>query len=241
MQLMGRVYHPFTTLGVDTPQELQEHITASRLAPLAEEYSDRLAKAPVHPPASDGLQRVQTLGTPDQQEPGDPAGFMSLSRFFQSSMALPAMLKEAGRLSGEAATAHQQTLTAAATAAAGAAARAAKQRAQPPENHQALHLLAAEAAQAVVASSPNPDDLSPAGFLDALEFVQMEAARHYAREGTKDLPIAVSEPGDDGDDNEAQDEQGPGTASQGKGLPRRDWRELLRPTESIRSARGPMA
>ena len=233
MQLMGRVYQPFTTLGVDTPQELQEHITANRLAPVAEQYASKLAKTPLRPPSSDGLQRLQTLVRPDQPQPDDPNGFISLSRFFQASTALPAMLKESGNMSGEAAAAQQETLAAAAAAAATAAAKATNGAAKP-QAHQALHLLAAEAAQAATAATLNPDDLSPAAFLDALEFVQMEAARHYAREGTQGIPVAVAAPGEDEEDSDMLKQEETGNAYKGDKSQERDWRELLKPEESIR-------
>ena len=235
--LTGRVYQPFTTLGVETPEGLQQHITASQLAPLAEQYASKLAKAPLHPPASDGLQRVQTLARPDPHDPSDPVGFMSLSRFFEESAALPALLKESGNMTGEEAAAQHQTLTAAAAAAA-AAGRRGKEGGGPPRPH-ALHLVAAEAAQTVSSASPNPDDLSPAAFLDTLEFVQLEAGRHLAKEGTRALPLEVAAPAEEEEEEEEEykeTDRGKETLKKGdrRKNKRRDWRELLSQTESIR-------
>ncbi|CDJ33844.1 uncharacterized protein EMH_0085870 [Eimeria mitis] len=153
-QLHGRVFQPFTTLGVDTPQELQQHITASQLAPLAAEYEAQLARAPLHPPATDGRQRIQTLARPDPHDPNDPndpnnpVGFVSLARFFEETAALPQLLRDAGNISGDEAAAQQQTLTAAAAAATAAAARDSSSRNQAPRSKpHALQLVAAEAAE----------------------------------------------------------------------------------------------
>ncbi|KAL8440025.1 hypothetical protein Efla_002373 [Eimeria flavescens] len=242
LQLAGRVYRPFTTLGVDTPEELQQHVTASRLAPLAEQYASQLASTPLLPPAADGLQRLQTLARPELPQPGDDtSGFMSLSRFFEASAALPAALKEAGSLSSEAAAAQQQLLASASAAATKAAshakgeAAAGQQQQQQQRGAHALELLAAEAAQTVSAASPDPTELSPAAFLDSLEFVQMEAAKQHAIKGTRGLPVAVSAPGEEEEEASLQEEALTEQQSRGAHTPqRRDWRELLKPEESIR-------
>ncbi|OEH80088.1 hypothetical protein cyc_07546 [Cyclospora cayetanensis] len=230
MQLMGRVYQPFTTLGVETPPELQKHITASQLAPLADKYATKLAKAPITPPASDGLQRIQSLARPEPLGQGEPEGFVSLSRFFQASTALPALLRESGKISEDAAAKQQQTLQAAATALARASA---KGTGRTPMQHNALHLVAAEAAETASAGSSNPDDINPAAFLEAVEFVQMEAARHYAREGTQKLPVVVAAPGEDEGD-QAGEEEATFEKSEGAKATQRNWQALLSTEESIR-------
>ncbi|CDI85795.1 hypothetical protein, conserved [Eimeria praecox] len=276
MLLVGRLYQPFTTLGVDTPEELKQHITACQLAPLAEQYSKELAKAPLHPPSTDGQHRVQTLMKHDPHDPhdsndpniasSDPTGFMSLSRFFEHSAALPALLQERGDISREETAAQQQTLAAAAAAAAQAAEQAARSKGgDSKKRHQgssssptpnALHLVAAEAAQTVSSASYSSQELSPAAFLDALEFVQVEAGRHYAREGVRDLSIAVAAPGEEEEEAEAEAAAAEAEAAaeptaaaaaaaaaadtrdtlQGdsKLKGRRDWRDLLSQAESIK-------
>ncbi|CDJ60597.1 hypothetical protein, conserved [Eimeria maxima] len=280
MLLMGRVYQPFTTLGVDTPEGLNEHITARQLVPLAKQYAGELSRAPLYPPSDDGRQRIQTIARPDPidpNDPNDPQGLMSLSRFFEDSTSLPALLKESGALTGQEAAAQQQALTTAAavvaktaaaaqgsrtttgtpaTAAAGTAGTAAG---GPRPKMTALHLVAAEAVQTVSSASPNPHELSPAAFLDALEFVQLEAGRHYARQGTKEIPIVLAAPGEEEEEAEAQaaeaevDKYAAETAAAAaaaghpthkeminkketpnKYSPPADWRNLLSQTESIR-------
>ncbi|CDJ39418.1 hypothetical protein, conserved, partial [Eimeria tenella] len=142
MQLMGRVYQPFTTLGVDTPERLKQHITASQLAPLADQYASQLAKAPLQPPASDGLPRLQSLSKPDLEDPTAAGGFMSLSRFFEESAALPPLLQQSGSISGAEAAVQQKTFAAAAAAAAAAAGKRSPQQLRRQESYQRRVLFA---------------------------------------------------------------------------------------------------
>ncbi|CDJ45529.1 hypothetical protein ETH_00023150, partial [Eimeria tenella] len=111
---------------------------------------------------------------------------------------------------------------------------------QPAAKPHALHLVAAEATQTVAAATRNPDDLSPAGFLDSLEFVQVEAARHYAREGTQLLPFAAAAPGEEEEDPQRLQQEATGKPpeqqQQQQQQKQTDWRELLTQPESIRYA-----